>query len=78
MQTFQPDSFFSKKQHERLSQLMERWRMARDAGIALAPAEQSELQLLVDQESSVLPGLLSLFILACSPLVSNQFSAPEL
>ena len=46
----QPDEFFSAQQQERLHCLMARWREARDSGASLAPAEQAELDALVDAE----------------------------
>jgi hypothetical protein len=46
----QPDSHFTAAQQTRLAGLMAQWRQARDAGISLSPAEQTELQSLVDAE----------------------------
>lgn len=46
-----PDEFFSATQQARLKELMLRWRAARDAGTALQPAEQSELDSLVEAET---------------------------
>lgn len=46
----QPDRFFSREQIERLAVLMDRWREARDHGVALAPQEQAELEQLVEAE----------------------------
>lgn len=45
-----PDHFFTTEQQQRLQQLMARWRAARDAGSALPPEEQAELQALVEAE----------------------------
>ncbi len=45
-----PDAFFSADQQRRLSELMERWRAARNAGTALPAQEQAELNSLVDAE----------------------------
>jgi hypothetical protein len=45
-----PDKFFSKEHIERLSYLMEHWRAAKDSGTALSPVEQTELEMLVDEE----------------------------
>jgi hypothetical protein len=45
-----PDRFFTEVQIGRLEELMGRWRQARDAGRALPPAEQAELEALVDAE----------------------------
>jgi hypothetical protein len=50
LQQFRPDRFFTASQRERLSSLMTRWRAARDAGVALPPSEQAELEKLVDEE----------------------------
>jgi hypothetical protein len=45
-----PDQFFTAEQQERLKELMARWRAARDRDAALAPAEQVELDALVEAE----------------------------
>lgn len=45
-----PDCFFTAAQQARLGQLMVRWRAARDAGTALPPADQAELNALVEAE----------------------------
>ena len=45
-----PDVFFTAAQQERLQELMTRWRTARDAGGALPPQEQAELDALVEAE----------------------------
>lgn len=50
IQSFRPDSFFSTKQQERLSELMELWRLARDQGQELPPEQQAELDSLVELE----------------------------
>lgn len=50
VQEFLPDEFFSAAQRDRLSVLMARWRAARDKGDELPPAEQAELERLVDEE----------------------------
>jgi len=50
IQSFRPDSFFSLEQQERLSELMHLWRLARDQGQALPPAQQAELDHLVEAE----------------------------
>jgi hypothetical protein len=50
VQSQQSDEFFTAQQQERLRGLMARWRAARDAGASLAPAEQAELEALVDTE----------------------------
>jgi hypothetical protein len=44
------DEFFTTEQQARLNELMARWRAARDAGGALSPAEQVELDALVEAE----------------------------
>lgn len=50
IQNFRPDPFFSAEQQERLSELMNLWRLARDQGQELSPALQAELNHLVDLE----------------------------
>ena len=45
-----PDPFFTARQQERLAELMARWRASRDAGSSLPPAEQAELDALVEAE----------------------------
>jgi len=50
VQRNRPDRFFAAAQQSRLEALMTRWRAARDAGSALSPPEQEELQGLVEAE----------------------------
>lgn len=50
IQSFRPDSFFSAEQQERLSELMNLWRLARDQGQDLLPEQQAELNGLVEME----------------------------
>jgi hypothetical protein len=50
VQRQQPDEFFTAEQQRRLKQLMRQWRLARDGGPALPPAEQAELEELVGAE----------------------------
>jgi hypothetical protein len=45
-----PDRFFTAEQQQRLEALMAHWRAARDAGTALSPQEQAELEALVEAE----------------------------
>jgi hypothetical protein len=45
-----PDRFFTAAQQQRLAELMERWRSARDRGEVLEEAEQAELDALIDAE----------------------------
>jgi|SRR6516164_2729008 hypothetical protein len=45
-----PDTFFSAAQQQRLAELMERWRAARDRGTQLPAQEQAELDALVEAE----------------------------
>ena len=45
-----PGRFFSAEQQARLTELMAHWRAARDGGIRLLPAEQSELNALAEAE----------------------------
>jgi hypothetical protein len=50
VQQLRPDRFFTAQQQERLQELMEQWRRARDAETCLPPEEQAELDALVEQE----------------------------
>ena len=50
VQRFRPDRFFTASQQARLQQLMQAWREARDAGRTFSPADQVELDALVDAE----------------------------
>ena len=50
IQELRPDQFFTAAQQNRLGELMALWRAARDAGTALAPEQQAELESLVDAE----------------------------
>ena len=50
IQSFRPDWFFSAEQQQRLSNLMNLWRTARDEGQTLPPEQQTELDSLVDAE----------------------------
>jgi hypothetical protein len=50
VQYHRPDRFFSEQQEHRLSELMARWRAARDSQSPLPAAEQAELEALVDAE----------------------------
>ena len=45
-----PDQFFTERQQQRLSALMDRWRASRDDNAALPAAEQAELESLVEAE----------------------------
>jgi hypothetical protein len=45
-----PDAFFTAQQQQRLQELMDRWRAARDSGNTLPPEEQAELDALVEAE----------------------------
>ena len=50
LNSFNPDRFFDAKQQQRLGDLMNLWRSARDRGDALLLEQQTELDLLVDAE----------------------------
>ena len=50
IQQMQPDRFFDRTQQMRLSELMQRWRSARDSGTAFSPQEQTELDQLARAE----------------------------
>ena len=49
-QQWQPDEFFTAAQQQRLGELMESWRAARDSGKKLSENEQAELEALVDAQ----------------------------
>ncbi len=46
-----PDAFFSATQQQRLRELMDRWRAARDSGGTLSTEEQAELEALAEAET---------------------------
>jgi hypothetical protein len=50
VQHHRPDRFFTARQQARLRELMAAWRAARDAGSALPPSAQSELDALAEAE----------------------------
>jgi hypothetical protein len=50
IQSFRPDWFFSAEQQQRLSELMNLWRTARDQGQTLPPEQQAELNSLIEAE----------------------------
>ncbi|MDM8524294.1 hypothetical protein QUF80_13070 [Desulfococcaceae bacterium HSG8] len=50
VQSQRPDCFFNAVQQQRLAELMECWRLARDRGETLPAEEQSELEALVETE----------------------------
>ena len=50
VQDFQPDEFFTEAQQKRLSELMEKWRDARDKSEFLPADEQAELEKLIETE----------------------------
>jgi hypothetical protein len=50
VQHFLPDKYFTAEQKQRMEELMDRWRAARDAGAKLPPVEQAELDALVEAE----------------------------
>jgi len=50
VQQLRPDRFFTAAQQERLQELMARWRQAGAGQTALPPAEQAELDALVEAE----------------------------
>jgi hypothetical protein len=51
VQHMRPDEFFTGPERERLAELMQRWRQARDANKTLTAEEQSELDRLVAAET---------------------------
>lgn len=50
IQSFRPDWLFTAEQQQRLSDLMNLWRTARDQGQTLPPEQQAELDKLVQAE----------------------------
>ena len=50
VQSQRSDRFFDAAQQQRLADLMERWRTARNQGKTLPPDEQSELEAIVEAE----------------------------
>lgn len=50
VQQMRPDRFFTEAQQQRLTELMERWRTARDQKTALSAQEQAELEALAQAE----------------------------
>ena len=50
IQGFRPDPLFNADQQKRLSELMARWRAARDSGGGLPEVEQAELDELIEAE----------------------------
>ncbi len=50
IQSFRPDWFFSAEQQQSLSELMSRWRIARDRDETLPEDQQAELDRLVEAE----------------------------
>ena len=50
VQDFRPDEFFTEPQQRRLTELMQKWREARDEGEMLALDEQTELEKLIEDE----------------------------
>ena len=50
VQSLRPDRFFTAAQQQRLAELMQRWRAARDEGQPFTAEEQAELDALVEAE----------------------------
>jgi hypothetical protein len=50
VQHMRPDPFFTAQQQQRLGELLERWRAARDAQQPFPPEDQAELEALVAAE----------------------------
>jgi hypothetical protein len=51
VQTLHPDRFFNAAQQQRMAELMDRWRSARNQGGSLPDDEQAELNALVEAET---------------------------
>ena len=50
VQRMRPDKFFTAEQQKRLTDLMSKWRTARDSGSKLSADEQYELEALIDAQ----------------------------
>ena len=50
VQSCQADAWFTSEQQQRLQDLVDRWRTARDSGLRLNAEEQAELDTLIDAE----------------------------
>lgn len=50
VQHMRPDKYFGAESQQRLAELMDRWRSARDSGHSLPPEEQAELDGLIEAE----------------------------
>ena len=50
VQPCRADAFFTAEQQQRLGELMDRWRTARDSGIRFADEDRAELDALVEAE----------------------------
>jgi hypothetical protein len=55
IQSFRPDWFFSAEEQQRLSELMNLWRTAREQGQSLSKEQQTELEQLVEAELTSSP-----------------------
>jgi hypothetical protein len=51
VQNFRPDPFFDAERQQRMEELMERWREARDDGTSLPDPVQAELDALIEEET---------------------------
>jgi hypothetical protein len=51
VQNLRPDQFFSQHEQQRLQELMNRWRSARDSAQALPGNERAELEALIEKET---------------------------
>ena len=50
VQSFRSDQFFSTTQQQRLAELMQQWRTARDTNVQLPAYDQAELEELIEKE----------------------------
>src|SRR4051812_38877307 len=67
IQQMRSDQFFTDDQRRRLGELMGKWRDARDTGQSFAPAEQAELDALVEAELRAAPRRAAALVRALTP-----------
>ena len=67
-----PDQFFIAQQQQRLAELMQCWRAARDAGGALPDDEQTELDALIETELRAATARAAALLQAYAQRTSNE------